>query len=121
MKDIQLVSPRRRVAALRPGNQNQLVRPVMSREASLQRLARKEAELRAAMQTRSGLSKIAANLSSPVRQKLDYQGIGRKFGIVEPWPDGMPMIYDTDVEEFTAVKIARNGTTTMIEVQVSRT
>jgi len=92
----------------------------MTREAALSRLARKESELRMAIQTHSGLTKIAANLSSPVRQKLDYQGIGRKFGIVEPWPDGMPMIYDTDVEEFTAVKVAKDGTTTMIEIKVDR-
>jgi len=92
-----------------------------SREAQLQRIAAKEAELRAALNSPSGLHKIAANLSSPVRQKLDYQGIIRKFAITEPWPDGMPMIYDNDVEEFTAVKVAKNGTTTTIEVEVTRT
>lgn len=93
----------------------------MSREAALQKIAAKEAELRAAIKTTAGLHKIAANLSSPVRQKLDYAGIGRKFAVVEPWPDGMPMIYDRDVEEFTAVKIARNGSTSMLEIEVNRT
>lgn len=93
----------------------------LSREAQLQKISAKEAELRSAIKTRAGLSKIAANLSSPVRQKLDYQGIGRKFGVVEPWPDGMPVIYDGDVEEFSAVKIAPDGTTRFIEVQVERT
>lgn len=97
-----------------PGNQ-----PV-SREAQLQKLAAKESELRLAISTRTGLTKIAANLSSPVRQKLDYAGIGRKFGIVEPWPDGMPMIYDNDVDEFTAVKIGANGTARFIEISVER-
>jgi len=96
-------------------------RPPVSREAQLQKLAAKEQELRVAIQTQSGLRKIAANLSSPVRQRLDYMGIGRKFGIVEPWPDGMPMIYDNDVEEFTAVKIGPNGTTRSIEIEVEQT
>jgi len=106
-------SPRKQVGAYGAGH--------MSRSAQLQKIAAKEAELRVAMSTHTGLAKIAANLSSPVRIKLDYQGIGRKFGIVEPWPDGMPMIYDHDVEEFTAVKIARGGSTRMIEVEVDRT
>jgi len=93
----------------------------MTREAALQKVAAKEAELRAAIRTQAGLHKIAANLSSPVRQKLDYAGIGRKFAVVEPWPDGMPMIYDSYVEEFSAVKIARNGSTTALEIEVTRT
>jgi len=93
----------------------------VSREAQLQKIAAKEAELRIALKSPTGLAKIAANLSSPVRVRLDYQGIGRKFGIVEPWPDGMPMIYDSDVDEFTAVKVADGGTTRTVEIEVSRT
>lgn len=101
---------------------NPMQQPIpITREAALHRVAAKEAELRAAIKTQSGLHKIAANLSSPVRQKLDYAGIGRKFGVVEPWPDGMPMIYDGDVDEFSAVKISRNGSNTSIEVEVART
>jgi len=92
----------------------------MSREATLQKIAKKEQTLRAAMSTSAGLAKIAANLSSPVRQKLDYEGIGRKFAVVEPWADGMPMIYDSDVEEFTAAIIGHNGTTRFIEIEVDR-
>ncbi len=118
-KENQRLIPTRRRSNQAPqqrGNGN----GYMSREAQLQKIAAKEAELRIALSTATGLAKIAANLSSPVRIKLDYQGIGRKFGIVEPWPDGMPMIYDLDVEEFTAVKVARNGTCRFIEVEVDR-
>lgn len=112
------VRPRRRVSLTRT---KPTVNRPMSREAVLQQIAAKEAELRVAIKTQSGLAKIAANLSSPARLRLDYQAIGRKFGIVEPWPDGMPMIYDSDVEEFTSVKVAHGGTARIIEVQVDRT
>ena len=37
--------------------------------------------------TATGLKKIAANLANPVRQQLDFRGIGRKFGVVEQIPD----------------------------------
>jgi len=93
----------------------------MKREAAKASLMRKEADLQAAMKSPTGLHKIAANLASPVRKYLDYIGIYRKFGIVEGWPDGMPIIYDNDIDEFTAVKIGRNGTTRIIEVEVERT
>ena len=91
------------------------------REAAKASLMRKEADLQAAMKSPTGLHKIAANLASPVRKYLDYIGIYRKFSIVEGWPDGMPIIYDNDIDEFTAVKIGRNGTTRIIEVEVERT
>ena len=91
------------------------------REAAKAQMMRKEADLQAAMKSPTGLNKIAANLASPVRKYLDYIGIYRKFSIVEGWPDGMPIIYDADIDEFTAVKIGRNGTTRIIEIEVERT
>lgn len=93
----------------------------MKREAAKASMMRKEADLQAAIKSPTGLSKIAANLASPVRKYLDYIGIFRKFCISEGWPDGMPIIYDNDIEEFTAVKIGRNGTTRIIEIEVERT
>ena len=95
--------------------------PTMKREAAKAAMMRKEADLQAAMKSPSGLHKIAANLASPVRKYLDYIGIYRKFSVTEGWPDGMPIIYDNDIEEFTAVKIGRNGTTRIIEIEVERT
>jgi len=91
------------------------------REAAKASMMRKEADLQAAMKSPTGLHKIAANLASPVRKYLDYIGIYRRFSVVEGWPDGMPIIYDNDIDEFTAVKIGRNGTTRIIEVEVERT
>ena len=93
----------------------------IKREASKAAMMRKEADLQAAMKSPTGLHKIAANLASPVRKYLDYIGIYRKFSIAEGWPDGMPIIYDNDIDEFTAVKIGRNGTTRIIEIEVERT
>lgn len=91
------------------------------REAAKASMMRKEADLQAAMKSPTGLHKIAANLASPVRKFLDYIGIYRKFSVTEGWPDGMPIIYDNDIDEFTAVKIGRNGTTRIIEIEVERT
>jgi len=93
----------------------------IDREAAKSAMLRKEADLAAAMKSPTGLSKIAANLASPVRKYLDYIGIFRKFSVVENWPDGMPIIFDNDIAEFTAVKIGKNGTTRIIEVEVERT
>jgi hypothetical protein len=93
----------------------------LQREASKAAMMRKEADLQAAVKSPTGLHKIAANLASPVRKYLDYIGIYRKFSVTEGWPDGMPIIYDNDIDEFTAVKIGRNGTTRIIEVEVDRT
>lgn len=93
----------------------------LKREAAKASMMRKEADLQAAMKSPTGLHKIAANLASPVRKYLDYIGIYRKFSLTEGWPDGMPIIYDNDIEEFTAVKIGVNGTTRIIEVEVERT
>lgn len=93
----------------------------VQREAAKASMLRKEADLQAAMKSPTGLHKIAANLASPVRKYLDYIGIYRRFTVCEGWPDGMPIIYDNDIEEFTAVKIGRNGTTRIIEAEVVRT
>lgn len=93
----------------------------LKREAAKAAMLRREADLQAAMKSPNGLSKIAANLASPVRKYLDYIGIFRKFCVTENWPDGMPIIYDNDISEFTAVKVGSNGTTRIIEVEVERT
>lgn len=92
-----------------------------TRDAAKASLIRKEADLQVALKSPTGLSKIAANLASPVRKFLDYIGVFRRFAVVEGWPDGMPMIYDNDVNEFTAVMIGKNGTTRIIETEVLRT
>lgn len=89
-------------------------------EAKLEKDKRKEAILKAALKTPSGMKKIAASLSNPVRRKLDYVGLCRKFCITELWPEGMPIIFDRDVEEFTSVVIGKNGSMRYVEVEVER-
>lgn len=99
--------------------ENKNLKP-MDRQAALQIRLTKENEIRNALRTQAGLMKIAANLGNPVRKHLDYEGVFRKFGVTETWPDGQPMIYDDDIEEFTAVKVAANGGMRMIEIEVTR-
>lgn len=77
---------------------------------------KKEAALTQALQSSAGLSKIAANMANPVRFRLDYKGIWRKFAIVEQVPDGVPIIYDKDQPLAPAVKVGKFGTPRMIEM-----
>jgi hypothetical protein len=92
-----------------------------SRREKQAKLMRKEAALARALETETGLRKIAANMANPVRQRLDYKGIWRKFAIVEQMPDGVPLIFDRDLPEVPAVKIGHFGTVRMIEMFGTRT
>jgi hypothetical protein len=96
------------------------VRTPNDRQAQAQKDIRKEAVLQATLKTPSGLKKIAAALTNPVRRKLDYVGLMRKFTITELWPVGMPLIFDRDVEEFTAVVVGNGGAMRYIEIEVER-
>lgn len=98
------------------------VKTSQDREVSHRKIMSKEAIMKQALNTATGLKKIASALSNPVRKKLDYIGISRKFVISELWPDGMPMIFDRDVEEFIlpAVIIGKNGSARYTEVEVER-
>lgn len=91
-----------------------------TREAKLREDQRKEALLKRAMGTETGLRKIAANLANPVREKLDYVGISRKFCVVENWPDGMPIFYDKDIREWAAVIVGKGGSTRILEIMAER-
>jgi hypothetical protein len=101
----------------RPARQQQTVE---SRQAKVAKLVRKEAALAAALQTESGIRKIAANMANPVRNKLDYKGIFRRFAVVEQVPDGVPLIYDRDLPLVPAVKIGKFGATRMVEMRGTR-
>lgn len=92
-----------------------------AREMKRQSLLRKEAELTEALKSPRGLQKIAANLANPVRKKLDYVAKCRRFGVVEPIPDGQPMFFDNDLEPMTAVKTGLNGTVRFVEYEAIRT
>lgn len=90
------------------------------RQQKVAKLIRKEAALARALQSESGLRKIAANMANPVREKLDYKGIFRKFCVVEQMPDGVPLIFDRDQPEVPAAKIGQFSTTRMVEMRGSR-
>ena len=92
-----------------------------SRQEKVAKLMRKEAALARALETESGLRKIAANMANPVRQQLDYKGIFRKFVVVEQMPDGVPLIYDRDLPKVPAVKVGGFGTARQIEMVGKRT
>lgn len=89
---------------------------VWERDAAAQKMIKKEAALSQALQSSAGLNKIAANMANPVRFRLDYKGIWRKFAIVEQIPDGVPIIYDKDQPLAPAVKVGKFGTPRAIEM-----
>lgn len=91
-----------------------------ARQEKVARLIRKEAALSRALETEAGLRKIAANMANPVRRKLDYKGIFRKFCVVEQMPDGVPLIFDRDQPEVPALKIGVLGAVRSIEMKGTR-
>jgi len=91
-----------------------------TRQEKVAKLIRKEAALARALQSEAGLRKIAANMANPVRQRLDYKGIFRKFCVVEQMPDGVPLIFDRDLPQVPAVKIGKFSTTRQVEMRGTR-
>lgn len=91
-----------------------------SRQEKVTKLIKKEAALARALQSEQGLRKIAANMANPVRQRLDYKGIFRKFCVVEQMPDGVPLIFDRDLPQVPAAKIGKFSTTRQVEMRGSR-
>jgi hypothetical protein len=90
------------------------------RRERMQKLAEKEQILTRYLTTVGGLNKIAANLANPVRRKLDYKGIMRKFFVVELMEAGIPLIFDRDLPEVPCVKVAQNGTVNAVEMFAER-
>jgi len=83
----------------------------------------KEAVITAALQApdKSGLLKLAAALTTPVRYYLDHYPIGRQLLVVEPYPDGVPLYFDNDIAEFDAVIVADDGASRRIVAKSTRT
>jgi hypothetical protein len=46
--------------------------------------------------TQAGRSRLAASMIAPIRQRLDYQSIGRRALMVEQMPEGAAPVYDRD-------------------------
>jgi len=91
-----------------------------ARRKALNLANKREAALAQALQTEMGIRRIAANMANPVRFKLDYKGIFRKFVIVEQMPDGVPLIFDKDLPQVPAVKVGKGGSPRMIEMRGKR-
>ncbi len=83
----------------------------------------KEAAVSAALKSpdRSGLMKLAAAITAPVRYYLGRYPIGRQLLAVEPYPDGVPMYFDNDLAEFDAVVIADDGASRRVVMKATRT
>lgn len=90
------------------------------RRDRMQKLAAKERILTRYLSTVGGLNKIAANLANPVRRKLDYKGIMRKFFVVELMEAGIPLIFDRDLPQVPCIKVAQNGTVNSVEMFAER-
>lgn len=90
------------------------------RRDRMAKLAAKERVLTRYLSTVGGLNKIAANLANPVRRKLDYKGIMRKFFVVELMEAGIPLIFDRDLPQVPCVKVAQGGTVNSVEMYAER-
>lgn len=110
----------RKQAIRRSGGSHPQYSTFQDRQKQAQRLMQKEAALSRVMQSEMGLRKIAANMANPVRQRLDYKGIFRKFAVVEQMPDGVPLIFDRDLPEVPALKIGKGGSVRQVEMKGRR-
>lgn len=58
----------------------------------------KEYLIAKALETDEGRAALASAMANPIRQSLDYQGIGRKLLMVDPLPQGALPVYDKDID-----------------------
>jgi hypothetical protein len=68
----------------------------------------------------NGLKRVAYAMQGPLKQLLDYHGLGRRLLKVDPIPQGEFPIYDKDIAEFASVKVANIGTPPQVETSVKR-
>ena len=59
-------------------------------------------------------------MQTPLKDRLDYVAVGRKLLLVDELPQGEVPVYDLDIPEFTAVKVAARGTAPIVETNVRR-
>lgn len=67
-----------------------------------------------------GYQRIAFALSGPLKTRLDYVGVGRKLLMVDTIPTGDIPVYDMDMPEFGAVKMAARGQAPVFEQGIKR-
>lgn len=68
-----------------------------------------------------GLRRIAYAMTEPLRKKLDYVGIGRKFLMTDLIPQGAAPYYDGDFDEVLGTKLGARGNPPTIESWSTRT
>jgi len=66
------------------------------------------------------LQRVAAALKAPLKERIDYYGIGRQLLEVDEIPVGELPFRDKDIPEFAAVKVAAFGAPPLIEYRVKR-
>ena len=70
----------------------------------------KEKLIATMLSTPEGKYKLAASMQNPLRQRLDYEGVGRRALVVDPLPQGALPYYDKDID-VPAVVIGEEGET----------
>ena len=66
------------------------------------------------------MQRVAAALKAPLKERIDYYGIGRQIMELDEIPVGELPFRDKDIPEFAAVKVAAFGAPPLIEYRVKR-
>jgi len=66
------------------------------------------------------LQRVAAALKAPLKERIDYYGIGRQILELDEIPVGELPFRDKDIPEFASVKVAAFGAPPLIEYRVKR-
>lgn len=67
-----------------------------------------------------GLERVAYAMTAPLKELLDYNGIGRKLIKIDPIPQGEIPVYDKDIPEFASVRVAAFGQPPVVEAHLKR-
>lgn len=68
----------------------------------------------------NGLKRVAYAMQGPLKELLDYHGLGRRLLKVDPIPQGEIPVYDKDISEFASVRVANYGAPPQVETRVKR-
>lgn len=68
----------------------------------------------------NALKRIALAMQAPLKNKLDYVGVGRKLLLVDSIPQGDVPLYDLDIPESIGVKVSGRGVAPVVETFVKR-
>jgi len=80
----------------------------------------KERVFAALLQGPNGLKRVAFAMQQPLKNRLDYVAVGRKVLLVDELPQGELPVYDLDIPEFGAVKVAARGTAPVHQANIKR-